>query len=114
MIVPYFSTDRCKICGDPAWKECCECTLLFVTTRDGRMRGDVVYFCEKCAQLAHGRATERDGHEIRDMATDPDCVTELDLLSVICFEFGRYTCFTRSEDRWVFFDSMARQVSKSQ
>ena len=75
-----------------------------------------MYFCEKCTQLAHGKATERDGHKVRDIAADPGYsgVTELDLLSVICREFNHYTCFTRSEDRWVFFDSMATRVSKSQ
>ena len=102
----------CKICGDRAWKECHECSQSFHSCDDDP-RG-AVYFCEKCAQLAHGKAAKRDGHKVRDITADRDYFTELDLLSVICHEFNRYTCFTRSEDRWVFFDSMASRVSKSQ
>lgn len=107
-------TDTCKICGDRAWKECDECTQSFHSHHDDP-RG-AVYFCEKCAQLAHGKTAKRDGHKVRDIAADPGYsdVTELDLLSVICLEYNHYTCFTRSEDRWVFFDSMAKRVSKSQ
>lgn len=111
MNVLYFSIGRCKVCGKPAWKECHECTQSFHGYSDNPC--DVVYFCEKCAQLAHGKAAQRDGHKVQDIAADPGGVTELDLLSVICHEFNHYTCFTRSEDRWVFFDSMANRVSKS-
>lgn len=109
----YFNSGSCEICGERAWKECYECTESF----RGHYRGTcgAMYFCEKCAQLAHGKAAKRNGHRVQDnIAADPGCVTELDLLSVICCEYNHYTCFTRSEDRWVFFDSMASRASKSQ
>ena len=32
---------------------------------------------------------------------------KLELMSVVCIEKSHYVCFTRLEDRWVFFDSMA-------
>jgi hypothetical protein len=47
-----------------------------------------------------------------DVAPDAGNINELDLLSVICIETSHYICFTRSEERWVFFDSMANRVRK--
>ena len=73
-----------------------------------------VYFCEKCAEIAHEKPANRDGHVIQDVITYAVGVNELDLLSVICIETSHYVCFTRSEDRWVFFDSMANRVCKYQ
>ena len=36
----------------------------------------------------------------------------LQLLSVICIETSHYVCFTRSEQRWIFMDSMADRVGE--
>ena len=104
------SADQCFICKDSAWKECPDCVSHFVA--DNPHNTDVVYFCENCAQLSHGKSTGRDGHLMREVAPDAGRINELDLLSVICIETSHYICFTRSEDRWVFFDSMANRVSK--
>ena len=40
---------------------------------------------------------------------------DLKLLSVICIQTSHYVCFTRSvtQNRWIFFDSMADRVRKS-
>lgn len=95
--------DQCFNCGDTAWMECSECRTFFAT------KGDVVYFCDRCAELAHGKPAMRDKHDVHEVAVG---FNELDLLSVICIETSHYICFTRSEERWVFFDSMANQVSK--
>ena len=88
--------------------ECSECKSNFVAEET------VVYFCEKCAQLSHGKPTNRDKHVVTDVVADAGGVNELDLLSVICIETSHYICFTRSEERWVFFDSMANRVGKYQ
>jgi hypothetical protein len=50
---------------------------------DINLRIEDLLFCEKCTQLAHGKATKRDGHKVQDIAVDCGCVTELDFLSVI-------------------------------
>ncbi len=41
-------------------------------------------------------------------------IAEFELLSVICIETSHYVCFTRDDDRWIFFDSMANRVCKSE
>ena len=107
-------TDRCFTCADSAWKECRECIYHFTKPADFKFLPEVVYFCEKCAQLAHGKGTKRDQHIVVDVGRDTGKITELDLLSVICIETtgSHYICFTTFEDRWVFFDSMANRVSK--
>ena len=99
----YLDIDHCFICGNAAWKKCSECFATNDTT---------MYYCERCAKLAHGKATKRHQHDVQDIAADVGGFDELDLLSVICIETSHYVCFTRSEGRWVFFDSMANRVSK--
>ena len=99
------TVDKCFICGDAAWNECRECSSDFVTK-------DVVYFCEHCSERAHGKITTRSEHEVTEVTPDPGGINELDLLSVICIETSHYICFTRSEERWVFFDSMASRVGE--
>ena len=94
------------MCGDSAWKECLECKSTFTTI------SAAVHFCEKCAVVTHAQASGRAGHNVIDVGTDPGSINELDLLSVICVDANHYFCFTSSEDRWVFFDSMANQVGK--
>ena len=94
------------MCGDSAWKECRECKSFFATNEA------VVYFCEKCSQIVHDKCFKHDKHVVKDVVADAGGVNELDLLSVICIETSHYICFTRSEDRWVFFDSMANRVSE--
>ena len=112
------SLDRCFIYADPAWKECHECTSYFIKpaqidpTKPVQVAPEVVYFCENCAKLSHAKGTKRDHHVVNDVAPDAGKINELDLLSVICIETSHYICFMRSEDRWVFFDSMANRVSK--
>ena len=39
-------------------------------------------------------------------------ISELELLSVICIETSHYVCFTRVDQQWIFFDSMANRVCK--
>ena len=102
----YSTLDLCFVCGDSAWKECHECKSAFTTV------SAAVHFCETCAVGLHALASGRTGHNVIDVATDPDNINELDLLSVICFEASHYVCYARSEDRWVFFDSMANKVGK--
>ena len=101
---------QCWICADSAWNECRECTSDF--TKPAQFAPEVVYFCEKCAQIMHVKGTKRDHHVVQEVAPDTGKINELDLLSVICIETSHYVCFTRSEDRWVFFDSMAYRASK--
>ena len=98
------------MCGDTAWKECPECISEFSDFTQSPP-SDVVYFCERCSDLAHGKTT-RSGHKVTEVTPDVGGVNELDLLSVICIETSHYICFTRSEERWVFFDSMASRVGE--
>ena len=51
---------------------------------------------------------DRQGHSHEAIAKEriSDPVT-LELISVVCIEKSHYVCFTRVEDSWVFFDSMA-------
>ena len=100
--------DCCFMCGDSsARKKCIDCASHFTAKA-----ATPIYFCENCAKLAHGYATKRDKHTVSDVTTRSDDLTGLELLSVICVETSHYVCFTRSEDRWIFFDSMAYRVSK--
>jgi ubiquitin thioesterase CYLD len=39
-----------------------------------------------------------------------EMTAHLQLLSVLCIETSHYVCFTRSEDKWIFMDSMADRV----
>lgn len=97
------SAGKCFICGDAPLKECTECTSDFKGT-------DKIYFCEECAERAHKKDANRDKHNITDIADSG--LNELELLSVICIETSHYVCFTRSEERWIFFDSMANRISE--
>jgi hypothetical protein len=107
MRLPFTCVDCCFMCGDSAWKKCLDCASHFTANA-----ATPVYFCENCAKLAHGQATKRDKHTVSDVTTESDDLSGLELLSVICIETSHYICFTRSEDRWVFFDSMANRVRK--
>ena len=100
-------TDCCFMCGDPAWKQCHDCMPYFTTNAT-----TPVYFCDNCTKLAHGQATKRDKHRVSDITAESGDLTELELLSVICIETSHYVCFTRSEDKWVFFDSYGSRISK--
>ena len=42
-----------------------------------------------------------------------EMTAHLQLLSVLCIETSHYVCFTKSEGRWVFMDSMADRVGES-
>ena len=76
------------------------------------MTKDFVYFCENCWGLAHSEYTKRSGHKVTEVTPDLGGISELDLLSVICTETSHYVCFTRAEERWVFFDSMGSRVGE--
>ena len=98
------------MCGNSAWRECYDCVAHFTTNIYEPL--DVVYFCDSCSQLVHRESTKRTGHKVAEVTPDPGGINELDLLSVICIETSHYICFTRSEERWVFFDSMASRVGE--
>ena len=52
---------------------------------------------------------------LRDGLSSPggEMTAHLQLLSVLCIETSHYVCFTRSDERWVFMDSMADRVGES-
>ena len=100
---------KCQICEKTANKFCNECASDFPVRTE-----DAPYFCDGCWGLVHSHSRRR-GHPIiwcREVAA-MRALGELELLSVICIETSHYVCFTRCEDRWVFFDSMANRVRKS-
>ena len=106
VVVLSHSVGKCFICGDVPLKECGDCVSDFKSS----VTPNTVYFCEECAERAHRKDANRDKHRVSEIADIG--VNELELLSVICIETSHYVCFTRSEERWIFFDSMANRVSK--
>lgn len=69
-------------------------------------------FCNDCNDRVH-RHKSRASHK-REKCRELNEVGELELLSVLCIETSHYVCFTRdSEERWLFFDSMANRVRES-
>ena len=99
--------DLCQFCGSKAKKSCALCVNDFFST-DG-----TVYFCEDCCAKIHSHPN-RKGHPYRwcDEMEHLFQVANLELLSVICIENNHYVCFTRHDNRWIFFDSMANRVGK--
>ena len=91
--------DSCFICGKSAQWWCAECMT------EVQQFENPVYFCLGCSESIHGRP-HRIGHKV-EMAQ-----ARLELLSVICIETSHYVCFTRAENRWIFFDSMANRACK--
>ena len=91
----------CCWCNSPATWKCDDCSLDANT--DTRM-------CSSCSDRRH-KNTKYKSHKPAPLPKRADM--ELDLLSVICIETSHYVCFTRSEDKWLFFDSMANRVGKS-
>jgi len=98
------STTICRICGNSsAWWKCKYCIGEFTNTSQ-----DSIPFCRDCVKKVHEHP-DRSSHKY-EMSVDAD--GKLDLLSVICIETSHYVCFTRVEDQWILFDSMANRVCK--
>ena len=100
-------TDKCTVCEQPAKKICNKCS-------HDENQNSSPYFCNSfvCWTKVHKAA---DGDHTIQPCDESVCrqeIYEMELLSVICIETSHYVCFTRSEDRWVFFDSMANRVRK--
>jgi len=91
--------DSCFICGKSAQRWCADCMA------EVQQFENPVYFCLGCSESIHGHP-HRIGHKV-EMAQ-----ARLELLSVICIETSHYVCFTRAENRWIFFDSMANRACK--
>ena len=87
----------CFCCNSPAKLKCDNCG------KDARL------WCS-CSDRRHKNMMYKSHHPVA-LAKRADM--ELDLLSVICIETSHYVCFTRFEDKWLFFDSMANRVCKS-
>ena len=97
----------CQICGDSAFLVCQECKQDFPHV------DDIPAFCSKCVKTIHQHKS-RQGHKYEYSAEMQNLLTmaEFELLSVICIETSHYVCFTRQENKWIFFDSMASRVCK--
>ena len=97
----------CPICGSfSAWWQCKYCigefTYMYKTFQHS------IPFCRDCIKNVHEHP-DRSSHKY-EKSVDAD--GKLDLLSVICIETSHYVCFTRAEDQWILFDSMANRVCK--
>ena len=70
-----------------------------------------MFFCEECSKRFH---RGRDDHKLEKIRVMPDVsmFSNMQLLSVICIETSHYVCFTRTDDKWLFHDSMANRVCK--
>lgn len=111
MHVPYFSciVVKCYICGNSASTVCRECMQDFPGNDDR----SIPAFCATCVKTAHQHKSRHGhNHEYSDEMRDLMAIAEFDLLSVICIETSHYVCFTRQENKWIFFDSMASRVCK--
>ena len=98
---------HCFICAKSAWNKCSECTSDFVAELT------FISFCDGCSKLVHSNPSRRNHKVMKcDEELDIGSLTELDLLSVICIETSHYVCFSRADDKWIFFDSMANRVCK--
>ena len=94
---------KCFFCGeDNARHYCPDCEQEF---------SDPTY-CDRCLGLAHQKRTDHKQVGLTKEAFHLKTLADLELLSVICIETSHYVCFTRQEDRWIFFDSMANRVCK--
>ena len=105
MPIIYFVLVNCQICGDSASIVCRECKQEFPPQSAA--------FCAKCVKTTHLHKS-RQGHKYEYSAEMQNLKTmaEFELLSVICIETSHYVCFTRQENKWIFFDSMASRVCK--
>ena len=93
---------KCAMCGqDPTYRcrKCGEDDPSFQT-------GVTHHFYESCVERAHEHPNRR-GHSCEAIERRTSEPVILDLMSVVCIEKSHYVCFTRLEDSWVFFDSMA-------
>ena len=79
-----------------------------------RTEGPYVFFCSRCFELIH---RSRKGHkveeiEVKEVMGDISKFSKMQLLSVICIETSHYVCYTRTNNRWLFHDSMANRICK--
>ncbi len=96
----------CYTCGSVARKICHDCTAKYVCK-------GVPAFCDTCLETVHKNKDSKHhnwewSEEMREMMS----IADLELLCVICIETSHYVCFTRQENRWIFFNSMANRVCK--
>ena len=89
-------TYRCRKCGedDPSFQT-----------------GVIHHFCESCVKPAHEHPN-RKSHSPEAIEKTSSEPVVLELMSVVCIEKSHYVCFTRLEDSWVFFDSMADRTGR--
>ena len=97
----------CNHCDSPASWECKECTKYFTSNMD---HDTMTKYCSFCSQRRH-KSLKYKGHNPVALPKRENML-ELDLLSVICIETSHYVCFTRADDKWLFFDSMANRIGK--
>ena len=94
---------KCTVCGTTPTHRCRKCG-----NNDPHFQSRKVHFlCESCVRTVHEHPDRQDhSPEVITKERFGDPVT-LELISVVCIEKSHYVCFTRLEDSWVFFDSMA-------
>ena len=73
-----------------------------------------LFLCKECSEFVHKR---RHDHKFEEVKTkrplgDASGISKISLLSVICIETSHYVCFTRTDEKWLFHDSMANRVCK--
>ena len=94
---------ECAVCGSIPTHRCHDCGR-----NDPHFQSRETHFlCQSCLRSVHAHP-DRQSHNPEAIAEER--VTEpviLELMSVVCIEKSHYVCFTRLEDSWVFFDSMA-------
>ena len=101
--VPVPESAKCVVCGKDPTHRCQKCGL-----KDAYFQsGIIVVYCESCVVSAH-KHPDRKGHNYEALSSETTSEkATLELHSVVCIEKSHYVCFTRFEDNWVFFDSMA-------
>jgi len=95
------SSALCFICGNSAWWKCEDCIPYFNVPESECS----IPFCRDCMKRVHKHPERNHRYDLSG-----DQHVNLELLSVICIETSHYVCFTRAEERWILFDSMANRV----
>ena len=76
-----------------------------------------VFYCSNCCETLHKNRKDHHCEDVKlkqDNIGDVSQISRLELLSVICIETSHYVCYTRSQNRWLFHDSMANRLCKLQ
>ena len=101
---------QCHLCSKCMGTVCCStCATDLSHTKESSL-----FLCKECSELVHQRQCDHKFEEVKNKQpmADVSLFSKMQLLTVICIEISHYVCFTRTEDKWLFHDSMANRLGK--